>query len=136
MGTCCCRSANYDLETETANYDLETEITVNDFVSQARVGSLALPNVNGVVDIKLVSGLKLLRHILNGKQMLRRQVLEENYPEIFCSVELTRVLVAELSQKTQSHVVNFPGIVALSYAWLAPNNPDPEGQREWPGAAS
>lgn len=58
--------------------------------------------------------------------MKRRQELEAENPDLFCSEEMTKKLLLDLDKRpSRKDLVFFPGIVTLSYAWLDANHPDP-----------
>jgi hypothetical protein len=76
-------------------------------------------------DIRLLSARKLIEHIDDGGRMERRQALEEAGTDIFLDTEELTLLLPEVETRDHNRCT-FSGIVALSYAWVTPEDPDPD----------
>ena len=76
-------------------------------------------------DIRLLSARKLVEHIDSGGKMEIRQALEAADKDVFLDAATIRTILPELETKDVSRCT-FSGVVALSYAWVTPENPDPQ----------
>jgi hypothetical protein len=92
---------------------------------------LLLSSAGATPHIRLLSARKLVEYIDGGGVMVRRQQLEREHPDIFLGDDVVRALLPELeqSQSHQGHMCTFPGITALSYAWVQEGDPDPAGDQ-------
>lgn len=102
------------------------------FRGQGRLGTLVLSSdgAAGGADIRLLSARKLIAHIDGGGRMVRRQALEAAGTDLFVDDATARALLPELETEEEDsfgvHRCTFPGVAALSYAWVTPADPDPE----------
>ena len=76
-------------------------------------------------DIRLLSARKLVKHIDGGGKMQIRQVIEAAGTDVFLDAATVRGLLPELETKDLGSCT-FSGVVALSYAWVTPADPDPQ----------
>ena len=76
-------------------------------------------------DIRLLSARKLIAHIDGGGKMEIRQALEAAGTDVFLDAATVRGLLPELETKDK-YRCTFSGVVALSYAWVTPADPDPQ----------
>ena len=76
-------------------------------------------------DIRLLSARKLVAHIDGGGKMQIRQTFEAAGADVFLDAATVRGLLPELETKDDGGCT-FSGVVALSYAWVTPADPDPE----------
>ena len=76
-------------------------------------------------DIRLLSARKLVAYIDGGGKMAIRQALEAAGKDVFLDAATVRGLMPELETKDDGRCT-FSGVVALSYAWVTPENPDPQ----------
>ena len=76
--------------------------------------------------IRLLSARKLVKHIDGGGKMQIRQALEAAGTDVFLDAATVRGLLPELETKDRDGRCTFSGVVALSYAWVTPADPDPQ----------
>ena len=99
------------------------------FRGQGRIAALVLGPAGDATtagaDIRLLSARKLVAHIDQGGKMEIRQHLEAAGADVFLDAGTVRGLLPELETKDDLRCT-FSGVVALSYAWVTPADPDPE----------
>ena len=81
-------------------------------------------------DIRLLSARKLVAYIDGGGRLAIRQTLEAAGKDIFLDAATVRGLLPELETKDRQDSIRhctFSGVVALSYAWVRADDPDPAG---------
>ena len=117
-----------------ATLDPTTPLLAAHFREQGRLTLLVLGTAGGDspggattagADIRLLSARKLVAHIDGGGKMQIRQALEAAGTDVFLDAATMRGLLPELETKDLNRCT-FSGVVALSYAWVTPADPDPQ----------
>ena len=109
---------------------VEQPLKASHFREQGRLALLVLGHSTGGdattagADIRLLSARKLVEHIDGGGKMEIRQALEAAGADVFLDAATVRGLLPELATKGMERCT-FSGVVALSYAWVTPADPDP-----------
>ena len=110
--------------------DLTEPLAATHFHDRARLAALVLGPAGDATtadaDIRLLSARKLVAYIDGGGRLAIRQTLEAEGKDIFLDRETARALLPELETKDMFRCT-FSGVVALSYAWVRADDPDPEG---------
>ena len=114
---------------------VEQPLRASHFREQGRLTLLVLGTAGGDstasgaptagADIRLLSARKLVAHIDGGGKMAIRQALEAAGVDVFLDAATVRGLLPELETKDGVRCT-FSGVVALSYAWVTPADPDPQ----------
>ena len=111
--------------------DLLAPMLASDFHSRHRLSALVMPLKHPISaapeapDIRLLSARKLIRYIDDGGRMRRRQQLEADGADLFLDEGTVRLILPEL-ETTHTYKPTWPGVTALSYAWVRTNDPDPD----------
>ena len=112
-----------------ATLDPTTPLLMPHFHKQDRVAALVLPRsveeTTTSADIRLLSARKLVAYIDGGGRMSIRQKLEAAGTDLYVDAATVRKLLPELETK-DDECCTFSSVVALSYAWVTPADPDPE----------
>jgi len=123
------RAAAQGAWADDATLDPTTPLMAPHFHGQSRLALLVLGLAGGDstagADIRLLSARKLVAHIDGGGKMEIRQTLEAAGADVFLDAATVRGLLPELETKDEDRCT-FSGVVALSYAWVSPADPDPQ----------
>ena len=117
---------------DDATLDPTTPLAAPHFRAMGRLALLALGPAGGDstagADIRLLSARKLVAYIDGGGQMMIRQTLEAAGTDVFLDAATARAILPELETKLDEVYTRclFSGVVAVSYAWVTPEDPDPQ----------
>ena len=111
-----------------ADEDPSAPLQAHHFHGHDRLAALVLVPAGGDstagADIRLLSARKLVKYIDGGGKMLSRQEIEAAGTDLYLDAATVHGLVPEL-ETTEDGRCTFSGVVALSYAWVTPADPDP-----------